>query len=231
MSAEAVSTILRSAAPGQYDVVLENLQKISKKQVQADATKKEHDARQCIGLKENVSHPLAAPLKEKLEAYQSETFSSKRGVKARVAITQGDESYMCLINTYAEKIDVSNQYTGAWKATWVVASEENDVAELSGTVSLHTFSYEDGNTQLRTNKEFETIEVSAGGDGLAAALVDQIVEWEHEVLGLLVAMNDFVSDNLRDIRRILPITKTKMKWDVVAHRNVKTLSATKPKKR
>ena len=231
MSGDPASTILGSAAPGQFDVVLENLQKVAKKPVQVDAIKKELDAKRCVGLNEKVSHPLAGPLKEKLEAYQKEAFSSKPGVKARVAVTQGDEPYMCVLHTYAEKIDLSNQYTGSWTATWVVASEESDVAELSGTVSLHTYCYEDGNTQLRTKKEFETIEVNAGGDGLAKALMDRIVEWEHEVLGLLVAMNDFVSDNLRDIRRILPITKTKMKWDVVAHRNVKTLDKTKPKKR
>jgi hypothetical protein len=234
MSADAAKSILVSAAPGQFDTVLDNVQKLAKDTLKgnwADEIKAQIDKKKCIGLNENVSHPLALSLKEKLKVYQEDAFGSKAGVSARIAISPGDESYQIVVSTYAEKIDTSNQYTGAWKATWVVGAEDDTMAEICGSVSLHTFSYEDGNIQLRTEREFEAMEVSAGEDGLAKAVVDQITKWEHEVLSLLAAMHDFVGDNLRDIRRILPITKTKMKWDVVAHRNVKTLHATKPKKK
>jgi len=54
-------------------------------------------------------------------------------------------------------------------------------------------------------------------------------EWELEVLGLLVNVNEGgTGEHLKSIRRILPITKTKMKWNVVAQQSVKMLKKMAP---
>lgn len=239
MATVAAQTILHSAAPGQFDVVAEQLQKIGVKTLKdggwLDEIKLQHHRDICMsgaGNGKDVNHPLAFTMKEKVKAYQDETFGSKPGVTARMAMAPGEEDpiHQLVLTTYVEKIDSSNQFTGAWNATWTITYESDESAKISGSTKLHTYSYEEGNCQLRTARDFQTTTVESEGD-LPQALMDQITAWEREVLGLLASFHDLVGDNLRSIRRVLPITKTKMKWDVVAHRNVKTLEKTKPAKR
>lgn len=235
MATKAAQTILHSAAPGQFDVVAEQLQKIGAKTLPGgwlDEIKLQYHQDICMGGGKDVNHPLALPLKQKVKAYQDETFGSKPGVTARMALQPGEEDpiHQLVLTTYAEKVDTSNQFTGAWTATWTITYESDESAQISGSVKLHTYSYEEGNCQLRTVRDFETTTVESEGD-LPQALVDQIVAWEHDVMGILASFHDLVADNLRSIRRVLPISKTKMKWDVVAHRNAKTLEKTKPAKR
>jgi hypothetical protein len=239
MATVAAQTILHSAAPGQFDVVAEQLQKIGAKTLKGggwlEDMKMQHNEDICMsgaGNGKDVNHPLALSMKEKIKAYQAETFGSKPGVTARMALAPGEEDpiHQLVLNTYVEKIDTPNQFTGSWNATWVITYESDESAQISGSSKLHTYSYEEGNCQLRTARDFQTMTVESEGD-LPQALMDQIVAWEHEVLGLLASFHELVGDNLRSIRRVLPITKTKMKWDVVAHRNVKTLEKNKPAKR
>ena len=99
-------------------------------------------------------------------------------------------------------------------------------------------AYEDGNVQLKITKEFPPVMVGKTSlkerdePSLADGIVQQIMKWETIILGILASMNDNVSsDHLRSIRRVLPITKTKMNWDAVAHRSVKTLKKTAPEAR
>ena len=238
MALEAATRILKSTAPGQFDVVADNIQKVGKDSLSGTSwltkIKEEQDEFMCIGIdnpKGVEHHALASSLREKLKTYQDAVFGSKAGVTARVALVPGEEKSSLVVHTYAEKLDMSNQYTGAWKASWTVTSEGTDKAEISGMVRLHTFSYEDGNIQLRTNRDFEKTEVTAGDD-LSESVMNKIKEWEAQVVSMLAELRDSVGDHLRPIRRVLPITKTKMKWDVVAHRNVKVLHKTsKPKKK
>jgi hypothetical protein len=239
MATVAAQTILHSAAPGQFDVVAEQLQKIGAKTLKGawlDDIKLQHHQDICMaggaGNSKDVNHPLALSMKEKVKAYQDETFGSKPGVTARMTLSPGKEDpiHQLVLTTYAEKIDTSNQRTGAWNATWTITYESDESAQISGSVKLHTYSYEEGNCQLRTARDFGSKTVVSQED-LPSALMDQIVAWEHEILELLTSYPDLVGDNLRSIRRVLPITKTKMKWDVVSHRNVKTLEKTKPAKR
>jgi hypothetical protein len=220
MATVAAQTILHSAAPGQFDIVAEQLQKIGAKTLKGgwlDDIKLQHHQDICMaGSSKDVNHPLALPLTVKVKAYQDETFGSKPGVTARMALSPGEQDpiHQLVLTTYAEKIDTSNQFTGSWKATWTITYKADESAQISGSVKLHTYSYEEGNCQLRTARDFQTTTVKSKKD-LPQALVDQIVAWEHDVLGLLASFHDLVGDNLRSIRRVLPITKTKMKWDVV----------------
>jgi hypothetical protein len=153
---------------------------------------------------------------------------------------------------------MSGCWKGTWTVDKV--QQENGGAgaaprtcEVSGYVLVHTFSHEEGNVQLRITKDFPvqnidldnpaaTIDHSVGGSkskslsanqpsSLEDAILQTIVGWETEILGILASMDSVASEQLRTIRRVLPITKTKMKWDVVAHRSVNTLKKTAPESR
>ena len=242
MSEETAKVILRTAAPGQFDAVAENIQKLgqlSDVRWLAEA-QNELNEFQCKDLVDrDVEHPLATALHEKIEQYQRENFSSKPGVSARVAITRGSgKGYQLLVHTYAEKIDASNQHSGSWKATWTLDNTQSDTGEISGLVIVRSYAHEDGNVQLTITKQFPAVMVGKESveeedePSLAGGIVQQIMKWETIILGILGSMNeDITSDHLRSIRRVLPITKTKMNWDAVAHRSVKTLKKTAPESR
>jgi hypothetical protein len=224
MANAAAATLLQSAAPGQFDDVAQNIQKLGDKTLKGNwlaILKAEQEQFKLVGVNQpNLSHPLAEPLREKLKDYQEKTFGSQAGVTARVAMLQAGNDL--IVQTYAEKNDTANMYTGYWKATWNISAELG-VAHISGQVDLHTMSYEDGNSQMKTSKTFEMESVGKSEeDGtLEGGVVQQIIDWEAGVLGIVKGLHDATNDHLRSIRRVLPITKTKMKWDVEAQRSVK----------
>jgi hypothetical protein len=226
MSTEAAKTLLRSAAPGQFDLVAENIHKLARPEGSwLEEATSEQNALRCINMTGDASsHPLASSLQAKLKDYQEKTFTAK-GVAAKVVLQSGEDDIL-QIHTYAEKLDLANLYTGFWKATWHFSNNT-----LRGETQIRTCSYEDGNNQLIFSKAFEstTIEATSPKDEpdqaptIEQGIVDQILKWEHDVLDILASMHETSKDQLKRIRRVLPITKTKMKWDVVAQRSVKTL--------
>lgn len=239
MSETAAKAVMVAAAPGQFDAIAEHVQKFG--QIPAgdwmSDAKSELNELQKRG---NTSdHQLASTLHEKMEEYQKLNFLSKTGVTACVALENGGgNKNQLVVHTYAEKIDISNQHSGNWKAKWTIDSAESSSAEVSGHVVVHSYVHEEGNVQLKIEKEFPPVMVGkiALNEGevasLASGIVQQIMKWETIILGILESMNDDVSsDHLRSIRRVLPITKTKMNWDAVAHRSVKTLKKTAPESR
>lgn len=246
MSEEAARTVLRSAAPGQFDAVAESVQQFGQKALASNITwlteveneLKEFRCEEGV-LEKNTEHPTAKALHELMEDYQQTNFLSKPGITARMALTKGDgEKSELLVHTYAEKIDTPNQYAGNWKATWTIHQTEKSMSKISGDVVVQSYAHEDGNVQLRIHKKFPPVVVGKASPkegeeaSVAGGIVQEITKWETIVLGILESLNDSVStDHLKLIRRVLPITKTKMNWDVVAHRGVKTLKQTAPEAR
>lgn len=222
MTTGAAKTLLRSAAPGHFDLVAESIHKLARPDGPwLEEAMAEYNARQCSDVETGSSHPLAAGLEQKLKEYQEKTFASK-GIAAKVVLA-GDLQ----IHTYAEKLDLPNFYTGYWKATWTLSSDNS----LSGETKIHTCCYEDGNSHLTFAKTFDAVGVQPESPkddpdqppSLEQGIVNQILNWEHDVLDLLATAQEEAPGSLKKIRRVLPITRTKMKWDVVAQRSVKTL--------
>jgi F-actin capping protein alpha subunit len=251
---QAASTILRSAAPGHFDAVAKDVQIVGKSTLPNDrwlkdltSEKQQFEGHGIHKSPQDLKHPLAEPLYKLLQDYQKKNFGSKAGVQSRVALTKGTGGpKQLLCHTFCEKFDTSNQTSGCWKATWTIdkVQDDNKSCEVSGYVLVHTYSHEEGNVQLRITKDFpvQAINVDPTSknkdkkktttpSSLEDAVLETIVSWETEILGILASMNSVASEQLRTIRRVLPITKTKMKWDVVAHRSVKTLKKTAPESR
>lgn len=239
MSQKAAKAVLTAAAPGQFDILAEHVQKFgqfSDGNWMAGARNEIHEFQ---NRGNTFDHPIANTLHEKMEEYQKENFLSKPGVTARVFVTEAESNKnQLIVHTYTEKIDSSNQHSGNWKAEWIVDSAEITSSEVSGHVIVRSYVHEDGNVQLKIKKEFPRITVGTASlnegeaASLASGIVQQIMKSETIILGILESMNDDVSsDHLRSIRRVLPITKTKMNWDAVAHRSVKTLKKTAPESR
>ena len=236
---DATKFLLRASAPGHFDVVAENVTKLasSSKDISSIVSeiREEQKEFQCLTKGEVSQHPLANSLQTNLEQYQQMNFAGKSGVTTRIIMAKTSDSNDLVVNTYAEKIDGLNQISGYWKSTWTISSADDSTCNMSGRVQVHSCAYEEGNSQCKVDKMFPTVKVSKlafrkdDEPTLLQGIMKQIMTWEMDVLNLLKTMNEGgTGDHLRAIRRVLPITKTKMKWDVVAQRSVKTLKSTAP---
>lgn len=149
-----------------------------------------------------------------------------------------------VLRTYCEHLDPSNCLAGSLTGEWHVRIVTEQTAELRGTLRWHAHYYEESNVQTRSTREYPitlvtTVEEKVNAmvkqfekeqmsyeEQLARALVLQVERWEQDFYTALAGMEE-APDLVRPLRRILPITKTRFKWDSAAQRNVQLLNARK----
>jgi hypothetical protein len=142
-----------------------------------------------------------------------------QGITARWTVTpSGEDDNGLVVRTYVEHVDPHNWGTGSWTGEWTIVPSSSDTASVGGTVSTHVYYFEDSaNVHKQASREFSSTTVSSNdnddSDGLVQAIVQQIKAWEKEFY-VDLADEDAVMTSLKQIRRILPITRTRMKWYV-----------------
>jgi F-actin capping protein alpha subunit len=149
------------------------------------------------------------PLVEELNVhlYGSQTHYREKNVTARFSVSE-DELHNLTIRTYAESMNPHNWCTGYWSTTWTLTPSH----ELSGTATTHVYTFEDStNVQMRASRDFASISIPV--DELAENVVQKMVECETDFLKD-ISDEDAIMTGLKQIRRILPITRTRMKWYV-----------------
>jgi F-actin capping protein alpha subunit len=236
------------------ETVVEHVRKFDRT-LDAASFWKEHAVRTCSGTigetaetSSNSSDCQIEHIRTKLSNYQSRY--TAKGVTARCSVVQEqaaeDGSTVIVARTYAEHLDAGNCSAGSWAAVWTIRILTEKEAELQGTVQLHTHYSEGGsNVQTRAAKEFEAKTVTTEeelvhslvakfekntmsyAEQLAGRIVERIGVYEQQLHTELSAMLEQhnLDDVLRKIRRILPVTKTRFKWDSAAQRNVKLLNS------
>ena len=210
----------------------------------SDAFWSEHAIRTCTGNGESARLSAQSQhIRTKMNEYQSRY--TVKGVTARCSVVDDDDDGVIVVHTYAEHVDAGNCSTGSWAAAWRVQILTEKEAKLSGSVQLHVHYSESGsNVQTRATREFAVATVSTEeelvnslvakfekntmsyAEQLATKIVTQIGIYEEQLYDALSNLfeND-VEDALRKIRRILPVTKTRFKWDSAAQKNVKLLNS------
>ena len=225
---EEASKILMSAPPGQFHSVLQDIIALnSGSGPDTIAAKAQYDAstgRYFIDASEEVNnHPLAAALKEQFNSYKDKFYSTK-GLSVGVRVESKGNTL--LVSMYTEGLDEANCHSGSWFSQWRIQAEGNSEALISGKVTLHACSYEGNNVQLHTVMDFGEVNVTAKGNDISESLIAQISMWETEVMDSCQRLHDDMSDKLKSLRRVLPVTRTRMDWNVVTHRMVKILGET-----
>lgn len=204
---------------------------LKKLTIYGDDSMKERNEKMCVASEQHnkeATSPLSKALRSSLDEHQQH-YKDKHAVTARYIVQEAEEGNI-LIRTCAENLASHNCSAGNWTANWTLkAAPDCTNGELSGSVGLHVFYYEDGsNVQLRANRDFSSTPVTGSDQSeFARAIVAQIAMWETEVFNELSSLFDDgeLDSKLRQIRRILPITKTRFKWDAAAQAAVKLLNA------
>lgn len=197
---------------------------LNKLSLYSDEASKSRNQKMCAA-EGRATSPISASLRIALQDHTN-LYIQKGNVNARYSIEE--DGKFVTIRTCAEIVSPHNCSSGCWTAEWVLAVNGTD-GDLSGKVNLHVYYYEDGsNVQMRSSREFppESL-VGSDDDSLAKAVVDQVSMWEVIVFGELSSLYEEgeMESKLRHIRRILPITKTRFKWDAAAQASVKLLNA------
>lgn len=224
MSEEA-SKILMSAPPGQFHLVLQDIIALNSGSIpDSIGTKSQHYAntgRYFIDApEEGNDHPLAAALQVQLTSYKDKFYSTE-GLS--VGFRVESKGNTLLVSIYTEGVDAKNCHSGSWFSQWKIQVDGTTEASISGKVTVHAFSHEECNVQFHTIKDFGVINVTAKGNDLSEIFIAQILTWENEVMNSCETLHDDMRDKLKSLRRVLPVTRTKMDWNVVTHRMVKIL--------
>ncbi|CAB9501014.1 expressed unknown protein [Seminavis robusta] len=168
-------------------------------------------------------HALGPYLAQEISNYQTQKYSP-RNVTFYRNIGPGSKPSELIVNTHAELLDGNNSRTGEWSAEWTVNAESWAQAEMSGQVQTRAWCYEDSTAHMSATQTFGPTVVAATTQEvpLAKVIMLQIIQWEKEMLTALNAVyEDEMDATLKAIRRTLPITRTRLKWDLIAQRAVK----------
>mmetsp|Transcript_33863 Transcript_33863/g.41524 ORF Transcript_33863/g.41524 Transcript_33863/m.41524 type:complete len:247 (-) Transcript_33863:349-1089(-) len=227
--------LLLSSPPGQFDLILSDLRNVLTgtdssalpsltpawiNTVRSEYQKRVHDPRAATASDDAIpNNEFHASLKSAVEKYVRSNYSH-RGVVSAHAVTAENGKYTVTI--FSERISLANFNAGSWSSRWIVDPINGSVS--GGAVDVRAHCFENGNVQLRSLKEVTGAKVT---DPVAANAVKKIKEWEEGVMAELEEMYEGVGDGmLKSFRRVLPLAKVKMDWDVNVHRFVKTLNET-----
>lgn len=194
--------------------------------------------------------PLMTAVKSKLSDYYDKKYSSKQTFRFTVQKKEDSSTAerppdgAMIVRSYIEHLEVSNQRTASWATVWSIHPDKETEAEIFGTAQIHLHYYENGtNVQLRARKFFPVDKAATAveqvnsivaqmeartmsyEDKVAKAVVKQITKHENELYDHVKELCDEMIDgHLKKMRRVLPITKTRFKWDAAAQKQVKLLN-------
>ena len=192
--------------------------------------------------------PLMKAIQSKLDDYQTKVYKEK-GLDARSTLQHDEDNNNnkndLIARTYVEQLDAHNCRTGSFACQWLIQPDPQAEreAKISGQAVLHLHYYENGsNQQLRARRKFDVQLASTEEekvhaivakmearnmsyeDKVAKAICQKIEQHEQEVYRQLQEMTVELEEKLRKLRRILPITKTRFKWNAAAQQQVKLLN-------
>lgn len=213
----------------------------------SEETKTELETRKCTiaAAPSSDDTPLMAAIRSKLEDHLQHF--KEKDLTTRVLIQRLPEPEGAIaVHTYVEKLDVANFQTGAFSVAWNIFPDKETEVQISGSATLHSHYYEDtNNVQLRGRREYEkgtagTAEEQVNAivakmeartmsyeDKVAKSVAKYISSRETELYNDLKAMGEQLDEKLKKIRRILPITKTRFKWDASCQKQVRLLNERK----
>lgn len=216
--------LLLSAPPGQFDLVLGDLLNIVSggdlKSVLSsefvDGVRKEYEARHLLDIEDrhddDGENALVVELRRELQRYVERAYGGK-GVLCRQSV-HTDNKHEIVVSLRCERLSLPNCHAGSWAASYVY-----DGSFLRGSATVQAHYFENGNVRLRSHRSFPPVRVDNGGDILA-----RIQHCEDELSRDLRELYASVNDTtLKHMRRVLPVSRTKMDWNVRSHRVTKNL--------
>ena len=211
-----MESLLASAPPGQLDSLIDELSTLTT--VPPDLVEKIR-ANARVSSEISLNHPLAAALEREFKAHQQEYYSL-----VDFTFSISDELQL---STCSERIDTKNCYAGSWRGNWKIIVLDETSATLQGSIHIRVYCHEDCNVQLETTKLHDTPMAVSCGDAsnLAKSIRTKIATMESDIAAELDEIYVSMDEKLKALRRVLPVMRTRLEWNVLAHRMVKKLES------
>jgi capping protein alpha len=147
-------------------------------------------------------------IQKALEEYAASQYSDGC---ATVAVYEKGSDLVIAISGY--KSNLRNYWSGKWRSEWHV---DPKTKTASGKIRIVVHFFEDGNVQLDQSKDVaKTAVTSKGSDekAFAEGVREFVAAQESAVQDTLEEMYQNMSqETFKDMRRVLPIARTKMDW-------------------
>jgi len=169
--------------------------------------------------------PQKKAIESKLEEYVSQRYIAPDSAGA-VYFKSGNELTICIVG---EKANLRNFWSGKWSSTWsVVLDTDNGACTIEGRVAIKVHYFEDGNVQMTSKRKFDGKHITISQDtDLGVEILKHIEDCESSIQSGLHDMYNNMNDvTFKAMRRTLPVTRTKMDWNVNAHKMAKAVSKT-----
>ncbi|CCI49929.1 unnamed protein product [Albugo candida] len=154
-----------------------------------------------------------------LQDYEAREYMNE----ANTAVYAKESKLLILMCT--ERVNLRNYWSGQWKSRWEVdVGVQPNV--MSGEINLHVHYYENGNLQLQdTKKVQQTLSLNKTPLELGEEVIRVIKDAEDSLQNSLDELYINMShETLKEMRRIMPVTQTKMDWSLHLHRTAKDLA-------
>lgn len=166
--------------------------------------------------KENDS--VLIQLRQDLADYANTCYGNK-GVICHHSVTHDSSTKTILLALRAERRSLPNCHAGAWTASY----RYDPVArELRGHARVHAHTFEHGNVQLIAERTMDPVSGLDPSD-----VLHRIGAWETDVCEQQLSQGFYqttTEHTLKRMRRLLPVSRTKMDWNVHTHRMTRNLN-------
>lgn len=165
--------------------------------------------------------PKVRELRTALSKYVSSQFLSKDSASGVFVVSENQLTARIV----GVRANLRSMWSGRWGSDWSITLTESGTCTIIGSVSIICHYFEDGNVQMNTKKKVpsKTFKFTSGKN-FADLLSAHIQTTETELASGLGAMYYTMSAvTFKALRRTLPITRTKMDWNVNAHKVAKSV--------
>jgi len=129
-----------------------------------------------------------------------------------------------IVQISAQKTNLRNFWSGKWRSEWHVKTKEK---KIGGLVRVAAHYFEDGNVQMDTKKDIP--EESYKEEDVGLAVRNFVSKNEHMIQNTLEEMYiNMAQETFKDMRRVLPLTKTKMDWSGTQMKLASSFGVSKP---
>jgi capping protein (actin filament) muscle Z-line, alpha len=171
----------------------------------------------------NEQHRVA--LQEKSDEYLKKRYVTTEAATGVFALSKT----VLILRIIGEKTNLRNMWSGKWSSEWTITMRGTGQVSLAGSIRIHAHYFEDGNVQVNTTKNIPSSDVSYTSETDLAINVMKIVsECEAALHNGLVDMYFNLNEHtFKAMRRLLPVTRTKMDWNMNSHKLARNVSGRK----
>jgi len=122
-------------------------------------------------------------------------------------------SFVVTICISSFKFNPGNYWNGRWRSVWTCKFSGGGQVDISGKLRVNVHYYEDGNVQFTTETLKKLNAPGGNAQTAAASVVGAIKKAEQDYHAKLEQSYNTLSETtFKALRRMLPITRTKIEW-------------------